>query len=81
LAVPGLNDLYASGMEMPARGVAAFRAARRLAFASTIRCRSACLVVVQTNFRLPEHSSMRWAQQCRIRQAVCRRGSVTRASR
>ena len=28
-------------------------------------CRSACLVEVQTNFRLPEHSSMRRAQQCR----------------
>ncbi len=28
-------------------------------------CRSAHLVGVQTNFRLPEHSSMRRAQQCR----------------
>ena len=28
-------------------------------------CRSADLVEVQTNFRLPEHSSMRRAQQCR----------------
>ena len=33
--------------------------------ASTIRCRSAYLVVVQPNFRLPEHSSMRRAKQCR----------------
>ena len=33
------------------------------------------------NHRLPEHSTMRRAKQCRIRQAVCRRGNVTRASR
>ena len=31
----------------------------------TIRCRSAHLVEVQPNFRLPEHSTMRRAQQCR----------------
>ena len=35
--------------------------ARRFASASTIRCRSAHLVEVQTNFRLPRHSSMRRA--------------------
>ena len=44
-------------------------------------CRSAHLVEVQPNFRLLPVSTMRRAQQCRIRQAVCRRGSVTRASR
>ena len=49
--------------------------------APTIRCRSACLVVVQPNFRLPRHPSMRRAQQSRISQAVCRRATVTRASR
>ena len=41
------------------------RTARRFASAPTIRCRSADLVEVQTNFRLPRHSSMRRAQQCR----------------
>ena len=84
LAVSGLNDFYASGMGMPARGVTALGVARRFASASIIRCcaavggsaalrmrhtpcgcRSADLVEVQTNFRLPRHSSMRRAQQCR----------------
>ena len=37
------------------------RTARRFASASIIRCRSADLVEVQTNFRLPRHSSMRRA--------------------
>ena len=46
-----------------------------------IRCRSADLVGVQTNFRLPWHSSMRRAKQCRIPQAVRRRATVTRALR
>ena len=44
-------------------------------------CRSADLVEVRSNSRLPPVSSMRRAQQCRIRHAVCRRGNVTRASR
>ncbi len=35
-------------------------------------CRSASFVVVQPNLRLPEHSTMRRAKQCRIRHAVCR---------
>ena len=65
LAVQSLNDLCASGMRLPARGVAAFRAAIRFASAPIIRCRSAHLVEVQPNFRLPEHSTMRRAQQCR----------------
>ena len=85
LAVSGLRKSLASGMEMPARGVAAFRVAIRLASAPTIRCcaavggsaalrmrhtpcgcRSAHLVEVQPNFRLPRHPSMRRAQQSRI---------------
>ena len=61
LAVLGLNGLYASGMRMPARGAAAFSAARRLVSASIIRCRFAHLVEVQTNHRLSKHSSMRRA--------------------
>ena len=84
LAVSISNDLFASGMEMLARSVAAFRAAIRLASASTIRCcsavggsaalrmrytpcgcRSAHLVEVRSNSRLPPVSTMRRAQQCR----------------
>ena len=48
---------------------------------SYLRCRSASLVEVQPNHRLTEHSSMRRAQQCLIRQAVCRQAIVTRAPR
>ena len=100
LAVSDLNDSYASGMGIPARGGAAFSVAIRFASAPTTRCcaavggfaalrmrytpcrcRSAHLVEVQTNFLLPPVFTMRRAQQCRIRQAVCRRGNVTRASR
>ena len=44
-------------------------------------CRSAHLIEVRSNHRLPECSSMRRAQQCRIQLAVRRRGNVTRASR
>ena len=44
-------------------------------------CRSAGLVAVRPNHRLPVHPSMRRAQQSRIRQAVRRRSTVTRASR
>ena len=84
LAVQSLNDLCASEMRLPARGVAALGVARRFASAPIIRCcaavggfaalrmrytpcgcRSAHLVEVQPNFRLPEHSTMRRAQQCR----------------
>ena len=61
LAVSGLNKPFASGMRMPARGKAAFSIAIRLASASIIRCRSADLVGVLTNIRLPEHSTMRRA--------------------
>ena len=49
-------------------GIAALAAngsARRFASAPIIRCRSAYLVGVQPNFRLPPVSTMRRAQQCR----------------
>ena len=100
LAVSGLNNLHAFGMQLPARGVAAVSVAIRFVSASIIRCcaavggsaalrmrhtpcgcRSASLVEVQPNFRLPPVSSMRRAQQSRISQAVCRQTNVTRASR
>ena len=45
--------------------LAANGSARRFASASIIRCRSAHLVGVQPNFRLPPVSTMRRAQQCR----------------
>ena len=80
LAVSGLNYFDASGMQLPARGEAAFSIARRFASAPIIRCcaavggsaalrmrhtpcgcRSAHLVEVQPNFRLPPVSIMRRA--------------------
>ena len=61
MAVSGLNYFDASGMQLPARGEAAFSIAIRFASAPIIRCRSADLVEVQTNFRLPRHYSMRRA--------------------
>ena len=45
--------------------LAANGSARRFASASIIRCRSAHLVEVQPNFRLPPVSTMRRAKQCR----------------
>ena len=63
LAVQSLNDLCASGMRLPARGVAALGVARRFASAPIIRCRSAHLVEVRSNSRLPPVSTMRRAQQ------------------
>ena len=80
LAVSGLNNLYASGMKMPARGVAALALLYDL-ICSYLRCRSASLVEVQPNSRLPPVPTMRRAKQCRIRHAVCRQTNVTRASR
>ena len=53
LAVSISNDLFPSGMEMPARSEAALSAAIRIASAPTIRCRSAHLVEVETNLLLP----------------------------
>ena len=61
LAVSGLNNLYAFGMQLPARGVAALGVAIRFASASIIRCRSAHLVEVQPNSRLPPVPTMRRA--------------------
>ena len=65
LAVWGLNYFDASGMQLPARGEAAFSIAIRFASAPTTRCRSAHLVEVHSNSRLPPVSTMRRAQQCR----------------
>ena len=48
-------------MGMPARGVAAVSVAIRFVSASIIRCRSAHLVEVRSNLRLPRHYSMRRA--------------------
>ena len=100
LAVWSLNNLCASGMQLPARGGAAFSVAIRFASASTTRCcaavggfaalrmrytpcgcRSAHLVEVRSNSRLPPVLSMRRAQQCHIPHAVRRQANVTRASR
>ena len=80
LAASGLNYFDASGMQLPARGEAAFSIAIRFASAPIIRCcaavggsaalrmrhtpcgcRSAHLVEVCSNFRLPRHYSMRRA--------------------
>ena len=49
-----LEELRRLPIALPARGVAALDVAIRFAAASIIRCRSAHLVGVQTNFRLPE---------------------------
>ena len=65
LAVSSLNILYASGMGIPARGVAAFSIAIRFVSAPTIRCCSAHLVEVQLNHRLSPVPTMRRAKQCR----------------
>ena len=84
MAISISNDLFASGMEILARSVAAFSVAIRFVSASIIRCcvavggsaalrmrhtpcgcRSADLVGVQPNFRLPPVSTMRRAKQCR----------------
>ena len=73
LAVSILNGLYASGMEVPARGVAAFEAAIRFASAPTTRCRSASLVEVQPI------SVYRQSHQCGERsKAAFRRQSAAR---
>ena len=51
LAVWSLNNLCASGMQLPARGVAALALLYDLT-CSYLRCRSASLAQVQPNFRL-----------------------------
>ena len=64
LSVSGLKDSYASGMKMPARGFAAFRAAIRFASASIIRCRSAYLVDVRILRRAQQSRPGRQKQIC-----------------
>ena len=65
IASEQLEELQCLPIALPARGVAAFGVAIRFAAASIIRCRSAHLVGVRSNFRLPPVPSMRRAQQCR----------------
>ena len=67
IASEQLKELQCLPIALPARGGAALGVAIRFASASIIRCRSAYLVGVRTNFRLPPVSTMRRAQQCRIR--------------
>ena len=81
IASEQLEELQCLPIALPARGEAALSIAIRFASASIIRCRFAYLIEVRSNFRLPRHPSMRRAQQCRIRHAVCRHSTVTRASR
>ena len=73
LAVSGSNGLCASGMGMPARGVAALGVDRRFDLLLSSAAALPILLEVQTNFRLSPVSSMRRAKQCRIPHAVCRR--------
>ena len=56
-----LEELQCLPIALPCARRCRVRTARRFASASIIRCRSADLVEVQTNFRLPRHSSMRRA--------------------
>ena len=65
IASEQLEELQCLPIALPARGVAAFGVAIGFAAASIIRCRSAHLVGVRSNFRLPPVPSMRRAQQCR----------------
>ena len=59
-----LEELQCLPIALPCARRCRVRTARRFASASIIRCRSADLVEVQTNFRLPPVSTMRRAQQC-----------------
>ena len=61
LAVSGLNNSDVSEVKVPRARRCRVSIAIRFASASIIRCRSAHLVEVQPNFRLPEHSTMRRA--------------------
>ena len=61
IASEQLKELQCLPIALPARGGAALGVAIRFASASIIRCRSADLVEVQTNFRLLRHSTMRRA--------------------
>ena len=81
LAVSGLNKPFASGMRMPARGVAAFGVAIRL---DLLLLSAAALPILQKCAVIPVY---RGTHQCgersnaAISHAVCRRENVTRASR
>ena len=81
IASEQLEELQCLPIAPLACGRAAFGPAIRFASVSTTRCRSVHLIEVQPNSRLPPASSMRRAKQCHIRHAVCRRSTVTRASR
>ena len=61
IASEQLEEVRRLPIALPARGVAALDVAIRFAAASIIRCRSAHLVEVQPNFRLPPVSTMRRA--------------------
>ena len=61
IASEQLEEVRRLPIALPARGVAALDVAIRFAAASIIRCRSADLVGVQPNFRLPPVSTMRRA--------------------
>ena len=61
IASEQLKELQCLPIALPARGGAALGVAIRFASASIIRCRSADLVEVQTNFHLLRHYSMRRA--------------------
>ena len=67
-------------MGTPARGKAALALLYDLPLLlSSAACRSAYLVEVRSNSRLLPVSTMRRAQQCRIRHAVCRQTNVSSA--
>ena len=66
LAVSGLNYFDASGMQLPARGGAAFSIAIRFASAPIIRCRSAHLVeipVYRQSLQCGERSNAAFGKQ------------------
>ena len=65
IASEQLEELQCLPIAPLACGRAAFGPAIRFASASTTRCRSAHLVEVQPNFRLPPVATMRRAKQCR----------------
>ena len=65
IASEQLEELQCLPIAPLACGRAAFGPAIRFASVSTTRCRSAHLVEVQPNFRLPPVATMRRAKQCR----------------
>ena len=65
IASEQLEELQCLPIALPIARRCRVSTARRFASAPTTRCRSAHLVEVEPNFRLPEHSTMRRAQQCR----------------